>query len=175
MTRSVRLLVSMALGATLLAPLAGAAHATPAHTKATVAHTGYSRATTIARAKTWLTADKGHQVPYSQSSKFGGYRTDCSGYVSMALQLPKQPYTVQLASKAYSTKITMAQLRQGDLVIDATGDSNHRHAVIFDHWIDAKHTRYYAYEQRGGHGTDYRPENYGVGKDQYDAYRPNKY
>jgi hypothetical protein len=34
----------------------------------------------IANAKTWLNP----AVPYSQSAYHNGYRTDCSGYVSMA-------------------------------------------------------------------------------------------
>src|SRR4051812_37995954 len=41
-----------------------------------------SRAEIIARAQTWVAA----QVPYSQDDYYGGYRTDCSGYVSMALK-----------------------------------------------------------------------------------------
>jgi len=34
----------------------------------------------IANAKTWLNPP----VPYSQTAYHNGYRTDCSGYVSMA-------------------------------------------------------------------------------------------
>ncbi len=176
MKRSARLLLPLALGATLLAPLTGTAHAATSHARAAVVHPAYDRATTISRAKTWLTAIDGHQVPYSQTTTYGGYRTDCSGYVSMALQLAKPgPNTVGLATSTYTTKITMAQLQQGDLIIDATGTSTTRHVVIFDKWTSSAHTLYWAYEQRGSYGTDHDERSYGVGADQYDAYRPNKY
>jgi hypothetical protein len=39
-----------------------------------------TRAQILARAQTWVDA----KVPYSQSAYRDGYRTDCSGYVSMA-------------------------------------------------------------------------------------------
>ncbi|MER7876397.1 hypothetical protein ABTY63_23045 [Streptomyces solisilvae] len=39
----------------------------------------------LRRAATWLTANNGSQVPYSQTSVWSdGYRQDCSGYVSNA-------------------------------------------------------------------------------------------
>lgn len=184
------LIPAAAATATLLLPLAPTATAhpgAPAATSATahgavshaaVSHsvTTISRDTVIARAQTWLTADNGHQVPYSQSATWGGYRTDCSGYVSMALELPKPgPNTVGLASSTYTSKIAMGSLQKGDLVIDATGTSTTRHAVIFEKWTSSAHSAYWAYEQRGGHGTDHRTLTYGLGADDYDAYRPNKY
>lgn len=166
----------MALGATLLAPLAGTADAATPHARVATVHPAYSRSTTISRARTWLTAVDGHQVPYSQSKTYGGYRTDCSGYASMALELPKPgPNTVELATSTYTKKIKMSQLQEGDLVIDSTGTNLTRHVVIFQKWTSSAHTRYWAYEQRGGHGTDHDEESYGLGGDQYHAYRPNKY
>lgn len=39
----------------------------------------------IARGQVWV--DK--NVPYSQTGTHDGYRTDCSGFVSMCWQLPK--------------------------------------------------------------------------------------
>ena len=180
MKRTARVLLPMALGAALLAPLAPAATAMPAAQETASASTtavkAYSRDTTIARAKTWLTANNGHQVPYSQSKTWGGYRTDCSGYVAMALKLAKPgTNTVGLASSTYTTKIKMKNLKKGDLIIDPVGDSTSRHVVIFVKWTSSAHSSYWAYEQRGGHGTDHRKLSYGVGSDQYDAYRPKKY
>lgn len=132
-----------------------------------------TRAQVIARAKTWH-PHTSKRVPYSQNRKHGGYRTDCSGYASMTLRLPKPgPNTVGLASKTYSTKIKMSQLKKGDLVIDAIGSNTTRHVVIFEKWANSKHTAYWAYEQRGGYGTDYRKRSYGLSKgSQYKAYRP---
>ncbi|MCP9951554.1 hypothetical protein [Actinomadura madurae] len=111
----------------------------------------------IANAKTW-NPHTSSRVPYSQSKTHGGYRTDCSGYASMTLRLPKPgPNTVGLASSTYSTRISMSQLKKGDLIIDAIGSNTTRHVVIFEKWTSGKHTAYWAYEQRGGYGTDHGP------------------
>lgn len=127
----------------------------------------------IARAKTWH-PHTSSRVPYSQSKTHGGYRTDCSGYASMTLRLPKPgPNTVGLASSKYSTRIKMSQLKKGDLIIDAIGSNTTRHVVIFEKWTSSKHTAYWAYEQRGGYGTDHRTRTYGLSSgSQYKAYRP---
>ncbi|NEA25176.1 hypothetical protein [Actinomadura bangladeshensis] len=127
----------------------------------------------IARAKTWH-PHTSSRVPYSQSKTHGGYRTDCSGYASMTLRLPKPgPNTVGLASSKYSTRIKMSQLKKGDLIIDAIGSNTTRHVVIFEKWTSGKHTAYWAYEQRGGYGTDHRTRTYGLSSgSQYKAYRP---
>ncbi|AJE82996.1 MULTISPECIES: NlpC/P60 family protein [Streptomyces] len=189
MQRTARALLPLAFSTALIAPLALAqgASAAPAEQHAAGQQTvraqsgaeaaaAYSRTTTINRAKKWLTANNGHQVPYSQTKTWGGYRTDCSGYVSMALSLGKPgPNTVGLATSTYTKKIKMASLKKGDLIIDKTGGSTARHVVIFVKWSSSAHKSYKAYEQRGGHGTDYRTLSYGVGSDQYDAYRPKKY
>ncbi|GAA0361414.1 hypothetical protein NE235_22135 [Actinoallomurus spadix] len=135
-----------------------------------------TRAQVIARAKTWH-PHTSKRVPYSQNKTHGGYRTDCSGYVSMALALSKPgPNTVGLASKTYSTRIGMASLQKGDLVIDASGNNHTRHVVIFERWVNSKTKKsYWAYEQRGGYGTDHRVLKYGLSKgSQYHAYRPKK-
>lgn len=186
MNRKMRIAIPVAAGAAVLASLApmatagdapadkgakvSAAKAADAGTKA------ISRDTVIKRAKTWLTAVDGHQVPYSQSKTFQGYRTDCSGYVSMALQYGKPgTNTVGLASSDFTTKIKTSQLTKGDLIIDANGSNTTRHVVIFESWANSAHSKYNAYEQRGSYGTDHSVRSYGLGSDEYDAYRPKKY
>jgi uncharacterized protein YfaT (DUF1175 family) len=138
-----------------------------------------TRQQTLRRARVWLTANKGRQVPYSQSKRWkDGYRQDCSGYVSMALGLSRPgPYTVALAgTRSITRPIKMSQLKPGDLVIDAIGNSNFRHVVIFEKWNNPRHTTYTAYEQRGHHGTDHRSLAYGLKKgSQYKASRPVQY
>ncbi|WP_086661647.1 hypothetical protein [Lentzea kentuckyensis] len=133
---------------------------TPAHAAATPMY----RYEIINRANSWLTANNGTRVPYDQNRTWtDGYRMDCSGYASMAARLDKPgPNTVELATSTWTTSITMSQLKRGDLVIDAIGDGNNRHAVIFDRWTDSAKTRYFAYEQRGDWGTDYRSLTYGL-------------
>ncbi|MET7637323.1 hypothetical protein [Streptomyces sp. NPDC005438] len=177
-------LVAAGAGLALLTPLAPAAasavqgqDAKPtARSQDGPSAQAISRATVIKRAKTWLTANNGSQVPYSQSKTFQGYRTDCSGYASMALKYGKPgTNTVGLATSDFTSKIKMANLKKGDLVIDAKGSNTTRHVVIFEKWTSSAKNKYWAYEQRGGHGTDHRKLTYGLGSDEFDAYRPKKY
>ncbi|MEU0881320.1 hypothetical protein ABZ345_22140 [Lentzea sp. NPDC005914] len=142
------------------------------------AYPAVSRSELISRAKTWLTANNGRPVPYSQSSYWGseGYRQDCSGYVSMAAKLGAPGrITIDLADYVHSTGIAMTELRQGDIVVNPEGDdANGRHVVIFDRWVDQYRTGYYAYEQRSVYGTTYRALRYGlVAGDKYRARKLN--
>ncbi|MCP2258614.1 hypothetical protein LX15_002312 [Streptoalloteichus tenebrarius] len=178
------------LGGVLSAPLASATEVaapvgeTVAVAEATASETAVSEAEVAAapkvsrdevinRAKVWLTANNGKQVPYSQSKVWkDGYRQDCSGYVSMAAKLAKPgPNTVGLFD-SHTVAINRKDLRKGDLLIDKIGGSNSRHVVIFEKWADSAHTKYWAYEQRGGHGTDHRILSYGMSDNsQYKARR----
>lgn len=133
-----------------------------------------TRAQVIANAKTWH-PHTARRVPYSQSKTHGGYRTDCSGYASMTLRLPKSgPNTVGLASSTYSRRLgSMRDLKTGDIVIDAIGSNTTRHVVIFEKWANSAKTAYWAYEQRGGYGTDHRTRSYGLSAgSQFKPYRP---
>jgi hypothetical protein len=129
----------------------------------------------LANAKTWH-PHTAQRVPYSQSKTHNGYRTDCSGYASMALALGKPGLnTVGLAKSSVTKRIAMSALKPGDLVIDATGTSNTRHVVIFEKWANSAHTSYWEYEQRGSYGTDHRTRTYGLSSgSQYHAYHPKK-
>lgn len=139
-----------------------------------------SRDTMINRARTWLTANNGRQVPYSMERVWkDGYRQDCSGFVSMALGLGKPGLnTVGLADarNGVTTRLAgVSQLQKGDLLIDhRTDDGDFRHVVIFEKWANASHSAYWAYEQRGTYGTTYRQLKYGIGSDNYDPFRPVK-
>jgi hypothetical protein len=138
-----------------------------------------SRDTMINRAKTWMTANNGKPVPYSMERVWkDGYRQDCSGFVSMALALGKPGLnTVGLATNSGVTKrlSSVSQLQKGDLLIDySTTDGDFRHVVIFEKWANTAHSSYWAYEQRGTYGTTHRQLRYGIGKDNYDPFRPVK-
>ncbi|MFJ6747839.1 hypothetical protein ACIQNI_06530 [Streptomyces sp. NPDC091266] len=139
-----------------------------------------SRQEMLQRAATWLTANNGAQVPYSQGKVWkDGYRQDCSGYVSMTLGLPTPgTNTVGLANTRSITRpIQVGELKPGDLLIDAAGTNNTRHVVIFEKWNNDAHSSYTAYEQRGGHGTDHRSLTYGLpgGDAEFKPYRPVKF
>ena len=140
-------------------------------------NTSAARQQVLQRAATWLTANGGGPVPYSQSSNFQGYRQDCSGYVSMALGLGKPGLnTVGLAQPSVTKRISLSELKPGDLLIDANGTNNTRHVVIFEKWDNAQRTSYTAYEQTGsGDRTRHRSLSYGLQADDYKPYRPLKY
>lgn len=131
------------------------------------------RSKVIERAKTW-NPHSSDRVSYSQVRSHEGYRADCSGYVSMALGLSKPgENTVGLTSSKYTKRIKMSELKKGDLVMDAEGTNNTRHVVIFEKWANDDHTSYWAFEQRGHYGTDYRTRDYGLSSgSEFKAYRP---
>ncbi|MFD8690024.1 peptidoglycan-binding protein [Streptomyces sp. NPDC059651] len=161
-------------------PEADSTLVTQANDFTTMATATLSPDTMINRARTWLTANNGHAVPYSMERTWkDGYRQDCSGYVSMTLGLGKPGLnTVGLAdSRNGVTKrlSSVSQLRKGDLLIDySTTDGDFRHVVIFEKWANTSHSAYWAYEQRGTYGTTHRQLKYGIGSDHYDPFRPLK-
>jgi cell wall-associated NlpC family hydrolase len=160
--------------ASQLSPASSTVQAAP-QDKAVTPLATITAAQELANAQTWH-PHTAQRVPYSQSATHNGYRTDCSGYASMALALGKPGLnTVGLAGSATSTRIAMSQLRPGDLVIDASGDSNTRHVVIFEKWANSAHSSYWEYEQRGSYGTDHRTNTYGLSSgSQFHAYHPKK-
>lgn len=95
-----------------------------------------TRSEIISRAKTW--SDIG--IPYSQTDYYGGYRTDCSGYVSMAWKLSESLTTRSLDQVSH--RIDKDDLLAGDILL-----SYDNHVVIFEKWADTAHTSYYIYEQ----------------------------
>jgi hypothetical protein len=102
------------------------------------------RATMVSRAEDWVT----HHVPYNQGATYGGYREDCSGYVSMCWETKKPGYTT-FTMPSISAKITKADLKEGDVLLCES-----EHVVFFGGWSDAGHTNYVAYEEtRPGEGT----------------------
>lgn len=64
-----------------------------------------ARSTIVARGQDWVNK----HVPYSQSKTYDGYRTDCSGFVSMAWMLSKPGLTTSTL-KGVSHSINKADL-----------------------------------------------------------------
>ncbi|WP_330238891.1 peptidoglycan-binding protein [Streptomyces sp. NBC_00525] len=103
-----------------------------------------TRTEIINRAKKWVAA----KVPYSMSTYWtDGYRQDCSGYVSMAWNLPGNEWTGSLA--AYGTRIAREDLQPGDILLfhNLADPAQGSHVTIFGGWTDHTHTHYTAYEQ----------------------------
>ena len=96
------------------------------------------RLTAIQRGFTWLDAN----VPYSQSRSYKGYRTDCSGFVSMAWNL----------GTSYNTASFMgggAPVRQvaWDQMMPADAFGKRGHIMLFLGWNDAGHKNACVLEQ----------------------------
>jgi len=136
-----------------------------------------SRDTIISRAQRWV--DLG--IPYSQTSRFEGYRQDCSGFVSMAWVLPTPGRTTRDLAQL-CVPITKDQLQPGDILLKPGS-----HVAIFAGWVDPERTRWRSLEQSNSRGgavsrvivypfwseTGYSPFRYsGVGDDFLDVIEP---
>lgn len=128
-----------------------------------------TRAEVLARAERWIA----RAVPYSQS-RFAtvagsliptstvspqkrGYRTDCSGFVSMALGLTTtsgKPLSLSTATlDNVMIRVAKADLQPGDVILRpndlviAGKRVSYGHAVVFAGWTDESQTRYLAYHE----------------------------
>lgn len=130
-----------------------------------------SRSWVIDRALVWVEA----KVPYSQSRSatvegslvptstpghlYAGYRTDCSGFVSMAMNLRTKagaPYSLSTATmRPRLIRIEKADLMPGDVILrpnDLVIDGKrvaYGHAVLFGGWTDATQEYYVGHHQSG--------------------------
>jgi hypothetical protein len=128
-----------------------------------------TRADIIRRAKQWVAA----KVPYSMSAYWGdGYRQDCSGFVSMAWNLPGNEWTGSLAQ--YGIRIAKDDLQPGDILLfhNPANPEQGSHVVIFGGWTDYTHTYYLAYEETRPYARKQAtPYAYWSNSDRYVAYR----
>ena len=108
-------------------------------------------------------------VPYSHLvNKSWGYPTDCSGYISWALDAGQDIKAYEWSATQYSTPISPDQLQYGDIITHIWDSSPlHRcsgesekgaehtelpslylsgHVIFFDRWVDDKQTEYWSYE-----------------------------
>jgi hypothetical protein len=158
--------------ATLVAAGAAATFAcgTPAHADST-AGGPITRSEVLTRAQSWVDAG----VPYNQAGYYGGYREDCSGYVSMAWHLTSSLVTQTLPD--VSTKESFSALAPGD-ILDYTAE----HTFLFAGWTN-KSTgafKYYAdsnpsdptHGPTAGNVNNSTMEGWPTGY--YDAYRYDK-
>ncbi|WP_189644191.1 peptidoglycan-binding domain-containing protein, partial [Deinococcus piscis] len=96
----------------------------------------------VSRAKRWYDLN----IAYNQQGWFEGWRTDCSGLVSMAWNLRdakgNKISAVTWTLDNYSTPIHPRDLKPGDAVNAAAG-----HVVLFEKWIDKSQWKFQSYEQ----------------------------
>ena len=105
-----------------------------------------TRSEVISRANGWV--NKG--LVYNWNTTYNGYRTDCSGYASMAWKLatPGLDTTSFVPTGVASWLGSKNDLKPGDALLnDAAGASGH--IVIFDQWADSSHNSYVGYEFTG--------------------------
>ncbi|MFG2571149.1 peptidoglycan-binding protein [Streptomyces sp. NPDC048481] len=128
-----------------------------------------TRADIVRRAKLWVSA----QVPYSMGAYwYDGYRQDCSGFVSMAWNLPGNEWTGSL--NQFGTRITKEELQPGDILLfhNASDPEKGSHVVLFGGWTDYTHSYYVVYEQtRPTTRRQATPYAYWSHSDQYIPYR----
>ncbi len=130
----------------------------------------------VTRAQSWVAA----HVPYSQSdyytNQYGTYRTDCSGFVSMAWGLGQSLTTVTLPSVSHV--ITKDDLQPGDILLNSAPGGN-GHVIIFAGWANAARTAYNGYESspayNGAHFSANVPYPYWAGYGTFIPYRYNNY
>jgi hypothetical protein len=117
-----------------------------------------SRRDVLIRAQSWIN----EHVMYSQTqyhaNKYGRYRQDCSGYVSMCWQLPFSYTTATIMTVAH--RITWPQLLPGDALWRHAGHEGH--IALFVGWADGAHTKPVVDEEYNtGHPCERRVWNHG--------------
>ena len=129
------------VGAAILLALLGA-FAVALVGRPLAAHAGVTRTEALTRAERWVD----NPVPYSMTAYKDGYRTDCSGFISMAWNADMS-YTTQTLDSA-ATTIGKDQLKPGDALLwkNDTGDRI-GHVRLFVSWADAAKSEYWVYEQ----------------------------
>ncbi len=128
-----------------------------------------TRAEIIGRARKWAAA----KVPYSMYAYWAdGYRQDCSGFVSMAWNLPRNEWTGSL--DRYAVRIGKDDLQPGDILLfhNPADPARGSHVVVFGGWTDSTQTSYIAYEETSPHARrQATPYAYWSHSDRYVAYR----
>ncbi|WP_377272519.1 peptidoglycan-binding protein [Peterkaempfera sp. SMS 1(5)a] len=157
-------------GATALPGHSTAVAWTGRHAKArhTAIALDLTRAEIVARAARWVDS----RIPYSRSRFHDGYRTDCSGFVSMAWGLADNAWTGNLAD--FAVPISKDDLAEGDILLfhNPAAPARGSHVVLFDHWANRSHTAYVGYEQSPPHTLRRTiPYGYFTHRSQYRAYR----
>jgi hypothetical protein len=98
-----------------------------------------SRHDVLVRAKSWID----EHVIYSQShyhrNRYGRYRQDCSGYVSMCWHLPTSYTTATIMQVAH--RISWSQLQAGDALWRRSGQAGHIALFVGYRSWDKAHTK----------------------------------
>lgn len=133
-----------------------------------------TRAEVLQRAQTWVDQQVGYSMwNYHPDPDGVLYRTDCSGFVSMAYRLGESYSTVTLGTQL--TWIPKEELRLGDAVGnlgEGTGGAN-GHIVLFNGWTDETQTSFHTIEERGDAGAIKGVRTWGSDQYTQNAWRYN--
>lgn len=105
-------------------------------------------------------------VKYSQSKYYAGYRTDCSGYVSMCWATGTSWNTRTFHKVTH--RIRVSSLQPGDALL-----KKGYHIRLFYGWVDDSHTQYVAYESANGRIAGTRIHS--IADDIRAGYKPVRY
>ncbi|KAL0228522.1 hypothetical protein RCL1_004665 [Eukaryota sp. TZLM3-RCL] len=121
-----------------------------------------ARSTIMSRAQKWVDQN----IPYSQSKTYDGYRTDCSGFVSMSWILSKPGETTRSIMN-YAHSISKNDLQPGDGLLSSS------HVVLFGGWANSDKSEYYCLEESSSKGTVRRKTPYPYWSGSYSPIRLN--
>ncbi|GAA1645849.1 hypothetical protein [Catellatospora bangladeshensis] len=121
----------------------------------------------LARAAIWHET----HVGYSQLKFRKGWRTDCSGYVSMAWDLARNHWTGDLHQ--VGERIGFDELRPGDMLLyhNRSRPRDGSHVVLFERWVDEPGGDFVMYEQTPPSVKHRTWSSSGYSRSRYRAYR----
>jgi len=109
--------------------------------------TGSNQSRILQRAKAWVDA----RVPYSMVKEYNGYRTDCSGFISMAWELARPGFVT--GNLPHTVVSSPDDLRPGD-AINNLKPGGLGHVVMFVQWSgnwNQGKRKFVAYEENYGY------------------------
>jgi hypothetical protein len=133
-----------------------------------------SRGTVLTRARQWLRSNVAYNKEASayDINKGKRFRTDCSGFISMAWGLTSSRNTETL--KGVSKVVAWGKLKPGDMVLKGTGVWERQHVKLFEKWADARHTKMWIIEE-GATATDMNHKTVTVRWLKSNGYQPRRY
>lgn len=134
-----------------------------------------SRQEILDRADFWIAQGIPYSMEKTEPDVNGrAYRTDCSGFVSMALHADS-PGRNTVTLPEIATAITMDEIKPGDFIgtLGAGTGGAAGHVVLFTSWTDSSKTAYNTVECKGGDGcvAYSRPVGWSVGEFTSKPYR----
>lgn len=163
-------LITLVLAGALVtaASLAGVLVPRPAGSARPTVAAAITRTDVMVRARVWVST----KVAYSMEAYHDGYRTDCSGFVSMAWRADDSYTTRSIFLVTHD--IAKDDLKPGDALLwRKTFGDEIGHIRLFGGWLDSAHSWYWVYEETAVAGTAVRTEYSWAGS--VDGYRPIRY